>query len=198
MDVLLFSGGIDSTALAWGLRPDLLFFVDYGQVAAPGERRATRAIAREIDLRLEEIVVDLSSLGSGTMVGGPPRPDAPPEHWPFRNQMLLTIAAMRCSALGGDRLILGTVAGDEEHDDGTADFRSAMAVLLTLQSGPHLYAPGVGVAAERLVERYEVPDRVLHWTFSCHTGEWACGSCRGCHKHRRVMEALADPEGPRR
>ena len=198
MDVLLFSGGIDSTALAWNLRPGLLFFVDYGQAAAEGELRAARAIAREIGLELETVASDLSSLGSGIMAGGPARPGVPPEHWPLRNQLLVTLAAMRCASLGAERLILGTVAGDEEHDDGTPEFRGSLGSLLALQGGPALHAPGAGVAAEALVERYAVPDRVLHWTFSCHTGPWACGACRGCQKHDRVMRATAERRGESR
>lgn len=195
MDVLLFSGGIDSTALAWGLRPGLLFFVDYGQAAAAGERRAAHAIAREIGLELESVAVDLSSLGSGTMAGGEPSPGCAPEHWPFRNQMLVTLAAMRCSALGATGLLLGSVGGDEEHDDGTPAFRGALSSLLLLQNGPRLLAPGEGLTTEELVKIHAVPENVLHWTFSCHTGGWACGSCRGCHKHRRVMDALNHRRG---
>lgn len=190
MNVLLFSGGVDSTALAWGFRPDLLFFVDYGQLAARGELRACRAIAKEIGLQLETVALDLRGLGSGDMAGGGSTVGQPPEHWPFRNQMLLTLGAMRCTSYGAKELMIGSVAGDDEHDDGTHDFRVAASALLGLQGGPVIKAPGALMTAEELIQRYSVPDRVLHWTYSCHRGDWACGVCRGCAKHQRVMDAV--------
>lgn len=190
MKALLFSGGIDSTALAWGLRPSRLLFIDYGQRPVAGERRAARAVSAEIGLILDEVYVDLSLLGSGSMVGGPALPGAPPEHWPYRNQVLLTIAAMRYAQLPLEALIIGSVLGDEQHSDGTSDFRTAFGRLLEVQAGPRLEAPAAHYATEDLIAFYGLPERVLRWTFSCHTGEWACGACRGCHKHHRVIAQL--------
>lgn len=193
MRALLFSGGVDSTALAYALRPDLLLFVDYGQVAAPGERRASRSIAAELSIPLREIAADLSAFGSGTMTGRPPEraaATAPPEHWPFRNQALVTLAAMALADLRPRVLLIGTVAGDEEHDDGTAEFRRTLDRLLELQSGPRLDAPAAGASIEKFIVDHAVPEDLLRWTFSCHVAEWACGACRGCAKHDRIMRGL--------
>lgn len=190
MKALLFSGGVDSTALAFGLRPELLVFVDYGQRPARGELRAARAIARELALPLEEIAVDCSALGSGAMAGAEPLAGTPPEHWPYRNQLLITVTAMRLAARSPEALMLGSVRGDEQHSDGSAEFREAVSRVLAVQSGPRLEAPASHLSTEELVASFSVPDRVLGWTFSCHTGEWACGACRGCSKHRHVMDAV--------
>lgn len=186
MRALLFSGGIDSTALAFAHAPDLLVFVDYGQLAAAGERRAARSITDELGLTLQEIVADLSSLGSGTMSSRPAASQGPPEHWPLRNQALVTLAAMRNAGVV-DRLMIGSVAGDEAHDDGTPEFRDAMNALLAVQRGPMLEAPAAGMTTEQLLRRHCVPETLIGWTFSCHVSEWACGTCRGCSKHRRVV-----------
>jgi 7-cyano-7-deazaguanine synthase len=37
---LLLSGGMDSVALAYWLRPDVAFTIDYGQLSAEGELRS--------------------------------------------------------------------------------------------------------------------------------------------------------------
>jgi 7-cyano-7-deazaguanine synthase len=185
--VLLFSGGIDSTVLAWWLRPERLFFVRYGQVAAAGEQRAAEAVASALGLPLDIRAVDLRAFGHGTMAGGPSLNPEAPEFWPYRNQMLVTLAAMAYADQQPDSIILGSVAGDEIHPDGTDEFRAAMDALLHAQSRTKLETPGVGSTSEELVKRTSVPINLLGWTFSCHTGEWACGTCRGCIKHEQVM-----------
>ncbi len=203
MRALLFSGGIDSTALAHALRPERLVFVDYGQVAAGGERRAARSIAADLKLTLQEIAVDLAAFGSGTMTGrGKSRhaeeaaqPDrggkiAPPEHWPYRNQALVTIAAMALAHERVETIFIGTVAGDDEHDDGTPFFRETLSRLLTSQSGPRLEAPAAESSIEAWLFDHPVPEEIMRWAFSCHVSEWACGACRGCAKHDRVMRAI--------
>ena len=98
MRVLLFSGGIDSTCIAWLERPDRLAFVDYGQIPAKGELRACRSIADALDLPLDVHTADLRSFGGGLMAGGAAE-GAAPEFWPFRNQMLITLAAMYYACL---------------------------------------------------------------------------------------------------
>ncbi len=65
MHFLLFSGGIDSTALAAWLRPNVLVTVDYGQRVADAEVRAATEIATRLGLRHELIRVDAGALGVG-------------------------------------------------------------------------------------------------------------------------------------
>ena len=187
MRILLFSGGIDSTVLAWWLRPERLLFVDYGQVAAAGEQRAAEAVASALGLPLEMRTVDLRTFGHGSMAGGSSLNPEAPEFWPYRNQMLVTLAAMAYADQQPDSILLGSVAGDEVHPDGTDAFRAAMDALLCVQSRTKLDTPGAGFTTEQLIERTSAPITLLGWTFSCHTGEWACGTCRGCVKHEQVM-----------
>ena len=42
------------------------------------------------------------------------------------------------------------------------------------------------MTGEELLIRSALPAELLGWTFSCHTGEWACGQCRGCTKHNAL------------
>src|SRR5262249_44761114 len=133
---LLLSGGTDSSAVAFWKRPAVCLTVDYGQLPAPAEIEAARRIAAQIGSRHEVVIVDCSSLGSGDLTNKPALPIAPaPEWWPFRNQLLLTLCAMRALELGIQELIVGTVRSDAIHGDGREEFFAAMRSVLACQEG---------------------------------------------------------------
>ena len=194
MRALLLSGGMDSMALAYWQRPDIAFTIDYGQVAASAEINASRQIAAELDIAHEILSVDCRSLGSGDMSERPAAAVAPvPEWWPFRNQLLITIAGMRAVALGVTELILGSVSSDGSHADGRPDFYRAMDALMTLQEGGiTVEAPALDLTTIELVRKSGIPRSLLAWSHSCHVGALACGACRGCVKHFEVTEQLYD------
>src|SRR5690606_26846711 len=120
MKLLLFSGGIESTCLAHLFRPELLLTIDYGQKSAEGEIRSSAFIAKKLDLKHEVLTAHISSLGAGDLAGLPPARKGPAtEFWPFRNQHLITLAAMRCAQDGFKEILIGTVSTDSVHEDGT-------------------------------------------------------------------------------
>jgi 7-cyano-7-deazaguanine synthase len=193
---ILLSGGMDSTALAYRCRPDVAFTVDYGQRSADGEIRAAREVAILIGMRHETIRVDCSSLGSGDLAGKAALPIAPvTEWWPFRNQLLVTLAAMRGVALGVDRLLIGTVASDGAHADGRREFLARLDELVCMQEGAmRVEAPAAALTSANLIRYSGIPRSILCWAHSCHTDSVACGYCRGCNKHREVMSELFGPD----
>ncbi len=193
---LLLSGGMDSTAIAYWHRPDVAITIDYGQRPAAGEIRAACAVSQTLGIAHHVLRCDLSALGSGDMAGSAALDVAPvPEWWPYRNQMLVTLAAMKVVGLGVDTLQIGCLVSDGQHADGRADFVAALDGLLRLQEGHlRLEAPAVALNAVELVQRSEIPMDLLGWAHSCHVGEYACGLCRGCHKHYETLKALGcDP-----
>lgn len=189
---ILMSGGMDSIAVAYLRRPSIAITIDYGQLPALGEIRAAAAAAEALGMNHEIIRVDLRALGSGDMAGRSAIDVAPvPEWWPFRNQMLITIAAMRGIAVGVSNLLLGTVRSDGAHADGRPEFVSAMDAVLGLQEGRlTIEAPAINLTTAELIRTAEVPWEILGWAHSCHVAEYACGVCRGCHKHYETWEAL--------
>lgn len=189
---VLLSGGVDSIALAWWRRSEFAITVDYGQLAAPAEIAAGARVAEEAGMRHEVVRADCSAVGSGDMAGAEPDPLAPvTEWWPYRNQLLVTLAAARGIALGVERLLLGSVATDGSHADGTPPFYAALDALMRLQEGGiAVEAPAIGMTTVELVRASGVPREVLAWAHSCHVGALACGGCRGCVKHYRVMDEL--------
>lgn len=189
---LLLSGGMDSVALAWGLRPDLSITVDYGQLAAEGEIQAATAVCESLGLSHRVIRVDCRSLGSGDMAGTAAIPEAPvSEWWPFRNQLLITLGAAAALQARLSHLVIGAVSSDASHVDGRREFFEAMNRVLDLQEGGiALETPALGDTTVSLCRRLAVPFDLLAWSHSCHVSDRACGRCRGCFKHREGMREL--------
>jgi 7-cyano-7-deazaguanine synthase len=193
MDLLLLSGGLESSALAAWNCPEMTLTIDYGQTAAAGEIRAASAVCRELGLPHHVLRIDCREIGSGLLAGSAAAADAPtPEWWPFRNQLLVSLAAGWALPRGVTRIIVGSVRGDgERHADGTAGFFESLDRLLAIQEGAlRVEAPAVRMSSQELIEVSGITDAVLGWTHSCHTGELSCGSCPGCVKHRAVLEDL--------
>ena len=189
---LLLSGGMDSTCLAYWRNPDLAITIDYGHKAAQGEIRAASAICEALGIEHHIIRADLSALGSGDLAGTPADPNAPAsEWWPYRNQMLVTLAAMECIKHDVGVLEIGALRTDGFHVDGRREFVEALSALLSMQEGGlKLEAPAADYSAEELVHMSGIPMEILAWSHSCHVSDYACGYCRGCRKHYETMEEI--------
>jgi 7-cyano-7-deazaguanine synthase len=189
---ILLSGGLDSAALAFWLKPQLGITVDYGQASARGEIRAAAQIAADLGVKHEVIRLDCSSLGSGDLALKPAMTGAPaPEWWPYRNQFLITVAAMKTIPMGISRLLVGSVKSDSFHVDGRPEFFEQIDCLIAMQEGGlRVEAPALGFTTVELIRHCGVPDGILGWTHSCHKAEFACGNCRGCWKRQEVLNEL--------
>jgi 7-cyano-7-deazaguanine synthase len=189
---ILLSGGIDSIALAHWTKPELAITVDYGQVCASAEANAAREAAAAMGLAHELIQLDCSSLGSGSLASAVTLATAPtPEWWPYRNQLLITLALMRVIRSSLTDLLIGTVAGDDRHADGRPEFVRLVDDLVSMQEGGvRVRAPAIKMSSEQLVRASGVPRSILGWAHSCHRGNQPCGECRGCFKHAAVLEGL--------
>lgn len=192
MKGLLLSGGMDSIAVAYWCKPQIAFTIDYGQLPAKAEIQASAAVSNQLGLRHEIVTVNLSHLGSGDLAGQKALDFAPAsEWWPFRNQMLLSIAAMKAVTMGVDELMIGTVASDSFHADGSARFVQLMDELLSMQEGQlRVSAPGIHLNSVELIQHISAPQSLLAWSHSCHVSDLPCGVCRGCCKHYNVTAEL--------
>lgn len=192
MRSLLLSGGMDSIAVAFWKRPEVAFTIDYGQRAAEAEMRAAAQVAKELDIRHEIVEIDCRPIGSGDMAESAALDVAPvPEWWPFRNQLLVTFAAARGLSLGVTEIMTGSVASDGSHADGRAGFYDAIDAVVSFQEGGiRITAPALEMTTAELVRVSEVPHEILAWAHSCHTGNLACGHCRGCLKHYQVAKEV--------
>ena len=189
--LLLLSGGIDSICLAARFRPSICLTVDYGQRAASAEIKSASQVCQRLGLRHTVLNVNLVPIGSGQMAGEESSPvSAHAEFWPFRNQFLVTVAGMLALKEQCTQIMIGSVATDQRHADGSAAFRNLLHQLLGVQEGGlSLVAPAANMTSEELIDSTGVTLELLGWAHSCHTGTLACGHCPGCNKHSQVMRS---------
>ena len=189
---ILISGGIDSIALTYWIRPAIGITLDYGQLAAQTETQAAAQVCRELEIEHIALKIDCSKLGSCDLAGGSPLSVAPvSEWWPYRNQLLVTLAGAALLQHGVGQILLGTVASDASHADGTPVFIEALSALMQLQEGHmSVAAPAIELSSVALVQTSEIPIELLSWAHSCHVSNFACGRCRGCLKHYTTMRDL--------
>lgn len=180
-------------ALAHWIRPDVAVTVDYGQLPAAAEIEVAATTCSSLGIRHEIVRVDCRALGVGHLAGQVEtgRLAPTPEWWPYRNQLLVTLAGMRMVNEGLSEVMLGTVASDSTHADGRPEFLTAMDALMAAQEGRvRVSAPAAAMTAVELVLRSGVPDDMLERSFSCHASEYPCGQCRGCAKREEVLTAV--------
>lgn len=197
---LLLSGGMDSIAIAWWKRPDIAITLDYGQRAAAAEIKAATTTCRRLNIEHHIIKVDCSSLGSGDMSGEAANANAPAsDWWPYRNQMLISLAGMKAIALGVTHLWIGTVKSDGSHKDGTIEFTQKISDLMAYQEGGILVgAPAISLSTAELVSVSKIASSELAWAHSCHKSNTPCGACRGCNKYFEVLDEVGyDLDRPR-
>jgi len=189
---LLLSGGIDSISLLWLSKPALAYVIDYGQRPFPGERAAAEAAAEAAGVPIRFLTANVGQLGAGDMSEQAPLVQSSlSEWWPFRNQFLITVAAMAALADGVEVIQIGTVSTDDAHVDGSTAFIEKVDGLLAIQEGGlRLEAPAKQMTSEQLVQRSGVPLDILRFAHSCHTGRFPCGRCRGCFKHAKVWHVI--------
>lgn len=184
---------MDSIAVAWWKRPNVGITIDYGQRAAAAEIQSSAQICKELGIQHEVVTVDCGSLGSGDMSQLAPDDAAPTsEWWPYRNQLLVTLASMRAISMGVQILLIGTVRSDgENHKDGTDEFVRLMHELVSYQEGNiTVAAPAIQETTAQLILNLKVPPELLAWAHSCHKANIACGNCRGCNKYLATYAEL--------
>ena len=189
---VLLSGGMDSIALAYWLRPEVSITMDYGQRAAQSEIKAAATVSKILGMNHHVIRIDCSSLGSGDLVGTKPSNVAPvSEWWPYRNQMIVTMALMKAIQLDVNELMVGSVKTDAQHADGTVEFYDKLSNLVAMQEGGIcVTAPAIGMTTAELVKASGIPENILLYAHSCHTSNQPCGKCHGCMKYMYVKDQL--------
>lgn len=189
---ILLSGGMDSIALAYWKKPEVAFTIDYGQTPALAEIRASETVAKLLGIEHHIIRVDCKHLGSGDLVNETSIDNSPSsEWWPYRNQLLVTLTAMKAINLGVNELMLASVKSDGFHKDGTTGFYERINELMKYQEGElSISCPSIDMTTVELVQTSQIPKEILFWSYSCHKAELACFNCRGCNKYFNTVREL--------
>lgn len=189
---ILLSGGVDSICLAYKIKPDFAYTIDYGQTVAEREIYVSKFICKELGISHRIIKVDCRNLGTGTLANAMNLDISPSEEWwPFRNQLLITLAAMQGIKDCISELYLASVKSDSFHKDGTFEFYNLSNKLLSFQEGNiKVICPTLDYYTHELVKNYNVPLELVSIAHSCHISNLACGKCSGCLKQLRVRHEI--------
>jgi 7-cyano-7-deazaguanine synthase len=113
------------------------------------------------------------------------------EWWPFRNQLLVTLASMQSIKDSVSIIYLASVKSDDFHKDGTKEFYKFINNLVTYQEGNiNIICPTLEYYSHELVQEYNVPLDLITMAHSCHISNLSCGKCSGCRKQLRVRHEL--------
>ncbi|GFD91395.1 7-cyano-7-deazaguanine synthase [Alteromonas sp. KUL154] len=189
---VLLSGGIDSICLTYGIMPEIAYTIDYGQTVSERELYVSKYICEKLDIEHKIIKIDCRSLGSGTLANSENLKLSPSdEWWPFRNQLLITFAAMQAIKDEVKELYLSSVKSDGFHRDGTKEFYKLINSLVSYQEGQiKVICPTLDYYSHELALKYKVPINLLSIAHSCHISNFACGKCSGCTKQLKVRHEL--------
>ena len=207
--VVLFSGGIDSTtALYWALRRyDVVrpLTFDYGQRHRV-ETRLARRLVRRLGLPFTLLRVDLGQVGGSALTDrriAVPRSKhlrrrakgTPATYVPFRNGILIALAAAWAEARGLRDLVVGfNVIDSPNYPDTRPAFVRAMERAIVLGTRApfggektRLRAPFIGLRKSEIIRRGLALGADYSLSVSCYAGrEVPCLHCSACHLRSRA------------
>lgn len=210
--VILLSGGMDSgVLLAWAVSRfahiHALSF-DYGSKHSHRELFMARRLAQAygatfttIDLPFINTLFTSSLLQSGTDIpDGPYRQDSLSSTVvPFRNGIMLSVAAGYAETMGIPCVLIASHAGDHPvYPDCTKEFTTAMsrASQLGTFARVRIEAPFAGLDKRSIALTGRELGFDFSQTWSCYKGlELHCGTCATCleRKHALAFEEGLDP-----
>jgi len=216
--VVLFSAGIDSTtALYWALKRTQEVFaltVDYGQ-RHKIEVSMARKQARRLRVRHKVVRLDLRSFGGSSLTdesrplpeyraGGEIGSGVPDTYVPFRNGILLSMAAAWADVLEADSIICGFNIIDSPHyPDTRPAFVRAMekAVNCGTRSSVNrkkiaIRAPFASMTKADIIRTGLSLGADYSLSVSCYAGgETPCWKCSSCILRRKAWQevGLRDP-----
>lgn len=215
--VVLFSGGVDSTtALHWALKrfePVRALVCDYGQRHRVEVQMARRAAGRlgvgcdvaELPLRglLQSALLGDGRPIAADLAASRREPGPPSTYVPFRNGILLALAAAYGESRGLRRLVTGFNAVDSpDYPDTSEAFARRMAAAVnagtTAARGGPRFRVVVPLARLRKSEIIALGLRLgadYSFSLSCYRGdEVPCGRCPACDIRARAFAELGRPD----
>ncbi len=201
---MVLSGGMDSTTMLYDYADDINLAVTFHYGANHNEREAACARYHCRHLGIELVEIDLAFMGryfSSALLSGA---DAIPEgHYadsnmkatvvPFRNGIMLAVAAGLAESRGLHAVMLANHAGDHAiYPDCRPGFVTAMGAAIAAGTYEHieLRAPYTGMTKGEIALRGKALGIDYSKTYSCYKGgEKHCGRCGTCVERR---EALAE------
>lgn len=208
--LIVYSGGLDSTTLLWEYASDIALAVNfhYGSNHNAREAACARRNCDRLGIRLIEIDLGFMSqyFSSSLLEGGDaiPAGDYDDDNMrstvvPFRNGIMLSVAAGLAETYGLSTILIANHAGDHAiYPDCRPGFVDAMghAIAEGTYEGITLSAPYTHLSKSQIVERGARLGIDYADTYSCYRGaEHHCGTCGTCRERAEAF-ALAQVDDP--
>jgi len=210
--VVLVSGGMDSVAALYATAKEheivAALSFDYGSKHNHREIPFARQHAAQLGIRHE--VISLAFMGdhfqSDLLKSGGDIPDGHYEEAnmkatvvPFRNGIMLSIAAGFAESCGAEGMIIAAHSGDHAiYPDCREEFMQAMgdAIRLGTYAGIQVLRPFIAMRKEDIAAQGHELGVDFSRTWSCYKGgEIHCGTCGTCVERREafLLAGLTDP-----
>lgn len=200
--LLIYSGGLDSTTLLWEYAPRIALAVNFSYGANQNEREAecARWQCRKAGIELIEIPLAFMKqyFKSSLLEGSDAVPDGQyagdnmsSTVVPFRNGIMLSIAAGIAESRGLHHVMMANHSGDHEvYPDCRPQFVEAInaAISAGTYAGITLTAPYTGLTKNEIALRGMRLGVDYDHTYSCYRGTpQHCGSCATCRERQQAL-----------
>ncbi|MDE7135285.1 MAG: 7-cyano-7-deazaguanine synthase QueC [Muribaculaceae bacterium] len=208
--LLVYSGGLDSTTMLHEYADDIAvaLFFNYGSNHNDRESLCARVNCEKLGIEFLEIPLGFMSLyfKSSLLEGADAIPEGNYDEEnmkstvvPFRNGIMLSIAAGIAESRGLNQVMIANHAGDHAiYPDCRPDFISAMsaAIAAGTYEGIDIFAPYTSLTKAQIVARGAKINVDYSDTYSCYRGgERHCGRCGTCRERIEAFR-LAGVDDP--
>lgn len=205
--VLIYSGGLDSTTLLYEYKESIALAVSFDYGSKHNEREIAFARINCEKLGVEHIVIPLEFMQkyfrSSLLKGGEDIPEGSYDDSnmqstvvPFRNGIMLAIAAGLAESRGLDAIMMANHGGDHAiYPDCRPEFVDAFgkAVEAGTYNGVKLLSPYCNITKRDIALRGKALGIDYSLTYSCYKGgEKHCGKCGTCTERKEALEGF-DP-----
>ena len=205
--LLIYSGGLDSTTLLYEYKDSIALAVSFYYGSKHNGREIACAVENCQRLGIKHMVIPLDFMGqyfkSSLLQGGGAIPEGSyaDENMkstvvPFRNGIMLSIAAGLAESYGLDTIMMANHSGDHAiYPDCRPEFVDAFAkaVEAGTYEGIQLVSPYCNITKRDIALRGKELGVDYSLTYSCYKGgEKHCGKCGTCTERKEALEGF-DP-----
>jgi 7-cyano-7-deazaguanine synthase len=203
--LILYSGGMDSTVALYKFRDEikLAISVNYGSKHNVREIEFAKINCKKLGITHQVIDLDFSKLGiaSDLLLSGGTIPDGHYEDEsmrktvvPFRNGIMLSLAAGIAENIDCERIIISNHAGDHAiYPDCRPEFVENMnrAISAGTYNKTEIFAPFTHLSKRDIALMGKELGIAFELTYSCYKGgETHCGTCGTCTERKEALSGF--------
>lgn len=206
--VIILSGGMDSVTLLHEYKERIALAITFNYGSNHAQREIACAAQNCEELGIEHIIIPLDFMHqyfrSSLLQGGDAIPEGRYDEEnmkstivPFRNGIMLSIAAGIADCRGLSVLMIANHAGDHAiYPDCRPQFIGAMGeAIFNGTGGVKIFAPYTGITKDEICARGTAIGVNYAHTYSCYKGgEKHCGKCGTCVERKEAFQLAGVPD----